>query len=103
MTTLFISHSSKDKFFVRKLADRLMAANLMVWIDEAEIKVGDSLTQKISKGIQSSDYIIIVLSQQSVASNWVQKELRLAMSKELLGERSVLPIIIEKCQIPYFL
>lgn len=103
MTTLFISHSSKDKFFVRNLADRLVKSDLKVWIDEAEIKIGDSLIQKISEGVQDSDFLIVVLSQNSVASNWVQKELQLAMTKEILGNRIILPILIEKCEIPLFL
>lgn len=103
MTTLFISHSSKDKFFVRNLAEKLVSEGVKVWIDEAEIKVGDSLLQKISEGIKDSDYLVIVLSQSSVNSNWVQKELQMAMTKEMMGNRIILPILIESCEIPIFL
>jgi len=103
MTTLFISHSSKDKFFVRNLADRLVAEGVKVWIDEAEIKIGDSLIQKITEGVKDSDYLIVVLSQSSTNSSWVQKELQMAMTKEILGGRVILPILIEKCEIPLFL
>lgn len=103
MTTLFISHSSKDKFFVRNLAERLVAEGIKVWIDEAEIKIGDSLIQKISEGIKDSDYLVVVLSQSSINSNWVQKELQMAMTREIIGNRVILPILIEKCEIPIFL
>ena len=48
---IFLSHSSKDKEFVRKLADDLKTYGLSVWFDEWEIKVGDSITNKISQGI----------------------------------------------------
>lgn len=103
MPTLFLSHSSKDKFFVRKLAEKLKEQGVNVWIDEAEIKIGDSLLEKITEGVKNSDYLVIVLSHNSVESNWVQKELQMAMSRELLGSKIILPILIEKCEIPLFL
>nr|WP_285860686.1 MULTISPECIES: toll/interleukin-1 receptor domain-containing protein [Paenibacillus] len=50
-----MSHSSKDKFFVRKLAEKLNEYGVKVWIDEAEIKVGDSSIEKISAGVKDSN------------------------------------------------
>lgn len=96
MTTLFLSHSSKDKFFVRKLAEKLIEYGVKVWIDEAEIKVGDSLLEKISAGVKDSDYLVVVLSHNSIESNWVQKELQMAMGREILGTKVILPLLIEK-------
>ncbi|PEU28639.1 hypothetical protein CN532_11480 [Bacillus wiedmannii] len=58
MPSVFLSHSSKDKFFVRKLAERLIHSGVEVWIDEAEIKIGDSLIEKISQGIKGADYLV---------------------------------------------
>jgi hypothetical protein len=51
MPSIFLSHSSRDKFFVRELAKKLQDAGVEVWIDEAELKIGDSLTQKIGRAI----------------------------------------------------
>jgi hypothetical protein len=38
---LFLSHSWKDKFFVNKLAEQLAARGVEVWVDSAELRVGD--------------------------------------------------------------
>jgi hypothetical protein len=104
MASVFLSHSSKDRFFARKLAETLKKYGVTVWIDEAELRVGDSLIDKISTAINQADFVAAVLSHNSVNSNWVQKELSLAMSKELAGRRIVvLPILIDRCELPSFL
>jgi len=104
MPSIFLCHSWNDKFFVRKLAEKLEEAGIKVWIDEAELKVGDSLMHKISEAVVQADYVAVILSHSSVSSSWVQKELGLAMIKEVEGRKvTVLPILIEKCEIPKFL
>jgi hypothetical protein len=101
---LFLSHSWKDKFFVNKLAEQLAARGVEVWVDSAELKVGDSLFQSVSKAIADNDHFAIILSHNSVSSNWVQRELQLAMNLVLEKKnRRILPILIERCEVPLFL
>jgi hypothetical protein len=83
MSTLFLSHSSKDKAFVGKLAHDLNSLGIGVWFDRWEILAGDSIIDKISHGIQSNDYLAIILSPNSVSSPWVRKELNSAMMNEI--------------------
>jgi hypothetical protein len=99
--TVFISYASKDRDFVERLAADLRNSGARVWFDQWEIKVGDSITQKINEGIRDNDYLAVVLSPDSVASHWVRKELNAAMMKEL-NSRSVvvLPILYSDCTIP---
>lgn len=104
MGSVFLSHSHEDKEFVRRLAINLTAAGVKVWLDEAEIKIGDSLIRKIEEGISTVEYVAACLSPNSVSSNWVTKELDIAMTKEIKGKRVVvLPILIQDCEIPPFL
>lgn len=104
MSSIFMSHSSSDKPFVRKLADDLRKNGHYVWVDEAEIKVGDSLIEKIEEGIENTEYLGVVLSKNSVQSEWVKREVRIALTQEIHGKRvKVLPILIEKVDIPLFL
>lgn len=101
MPSIFLSHNSNDKPFVRVLATRLIDEGVVVWLDEAVLNVGDSLFDKISQGIQDMDYVAAVISRNSITSSWVQKELSLAMSKEIAGRRVVvLPIVIDNCKLP---
>ncbi len=102
--SIFLCHSSADKAIARRLAAELRARSIQVWIDEAEIRLGDSLIGKIEAAIDDVDYFAILLSKNSVSSNWVLKELRTAMHREISGkEVVVLPLLIEECEIPPFL
>lgn len=104
MSRIFLSHTSKDKPFVRKLANDLRANGHTVWIDEAEINIGDSLIGKIREGLDSVDFVAVVLSKASIGSEWVQKELEIASNREIKEKRKVvLPIKIENVELPGFL
>jgi len=102
--SVFLSHSSKDKLFVGRLATDLKSRGVPVWFDQWELRVGDSLNEKIEQGISQSGWLAVVLSKNSASSDWVQKELRAAQARELRDRNVfVLPIIIDDCEIPLFL
>lgn len=104
MSKIFLSHTSADKPFVRKLAADLRNHGHTVWIDEAEINIGDSLIDKIREGIDSVDYIAVILSQASIESAWVKKELDIASNREIKENKVVvLPLKIENVDLPGFL
>lgn len=70
----FISHSSKDSEFSRKLATGLMVNGYKVWIDELNLNLGGFILREINKAINSSRYVIIVMSPVYFSSNWTQQE-----------------------------
>jgi hypothetical protein len=75
-----------------------------VWLDEAEIQIGDSLTKKIEEGMKKTRYVGVVLSERSIRSSWVERELDIAINREIAtGEVVVLPLLYEKCELPAFL
>ncbi|WP_375204222.1 toll/interleukin-1 receptor domain-containing protein [Hyphococcus sp.] len=103
--SIFLSHTGEDKPFARKLRDELIKRGVPnVWIDEAEIQIGDSLIRKIEKGIDESRYFGVVLSPQAVEAEWVQREVEIAMTNEIKGEEViVLPLLFQECNLPGFL
>ena len=102
--SVFISYSGKDRSFVERLATDLRSKGLYVWFDQWELKVGDSIVDKINAGLTSHDYLIVVLSKASVRSQWVMKELNAGLMRELEERRVVvLPILVEDCDIPALL
>ena len=104
MSSIFLSHNHADKQFVRRLAKDLKKLGVRVWIDEAEVKIGDSLIDKLREGIDKMDYLGVVLSSNSISSSWVKKEVDIAMNQEIKGKRvKVLPLLIEDCELPWFL
>jgi hypothetical protein len=102
--SIFLSHSANDKMFARKLAVDLQRFDAKVWIDEAEIRPGDSLISKIADGVVDAEFLFVVLSATSVASEWVKREVNIALTEEINGKFvKVVPILIDNCKIPAFL
>jgi hypothetical protein len=104
MSKIFMSHSSQDKDFVRRLSVDLKTSGHEPWLDEWEIKVGECIVSKISEGIQDADYAVLVLTPESVASGWVDREWKTMYWSEIQkANLKVLPILLRKCQIPTLL
>ena len=103
--SIFLCHSSKDKDFVRKLARELREYGARVWLDEVELKIGESLTKRIGDAIDECDFFGIVLSNNSINSDWVQRELREALQKEIIRKKDnmILPLMLEPVEMPSFL
>lgn len=101
-TKLFVSYSVRDKEFVQKLVADLVAAGLHVWINMWEITVGDSIVDKINHGISASDYLVAVISKNSVRSKWVSEELNAATVRKIEQDRRafILPVLIERVELP---
>lgn len=102
--SIFLSHSHADNPFVRNLFLDLESRGIKAWLDEAEIRPGDSLIAKIEEGIEVMDYLGVVLSPNSVESEWVLHEVRMALTQEIRGKTvKVIPLLIENCKLPGFL
>lgn len=102
--SIFISHSHNDKEFADKIATALVTKRIPVFVDRWEMQVGDSITTKIEQAITDASYLIIILSKNSVASNWCKREITSGLLLELDRKRVVLlPLLIEDCEIPLFL
>lgn len=104
MPKIFISHSSKDQGFARQLASDLAELGYQPWLDEWEIKVGECIVSKIQKGLDECEYVIVVLSRNSVTSGWVDREWKDKYWDEVkTGKITVLPVLIDDCEIPSLL
>lgn len=89
----FISHASEDKDdIVRSLADALRDYGFVVWYDEFELKIGDSLRKKIDSGLMNSRFGIVIISPSFVKKNWTEYELNGMVAREMNGHKVILPI-----------
>ncbi len=92
----FISHSYKDHDFVYELSEKLKIDGIDVWVDEWELKAGDSIVQKINDAIIESGFLIIILSENSITSDWVMKELNVGLMRQLSSNKiKILPVLLE--------
>src|ERR1035438_3432140 len=71
---VFLSHSSKDKPVVRRLAERLRKDGLRVWFDEWEIRPDDSIPRKIEEGLEQSAVLILCMTVNSLGPDWAKVE-----------------------------
>jgi hypothetical protein len=70
---IFISYNRKDMDFVDKLAANLVRSKHSVWMDRWELSLGDSLIQKIQEALRQSSAILVILSKNSIESEWCKK------------------------------
>ena len=73
---VFICYASEDKdSFVRPLAQALQSLGVSVWYDEFSLRLGDSLSGSIDKGIADSEHGVVVLSDAFFEKKWPRREL----------------------------
>ena len=97
----FISHASEDKErFVLPFAKRLISNGIEAWVDQWEMFPGDNLVDKIfNQGMKQSDVVIVVLSNTSIGKPWVQKELDVAVVKNIEDKTRLIPVRLDRCDI----
>lgn len=90
---VFISHASEDKGAIAQpLAAELRDRGLKIWLDETELRIGDSLRRKIDYGLTHSTFGVVILSKSFFAKGWPQYELDGIIGMSVNGDQRMLPI-----------
>jgi hypothetical protein len=101
---IFLSHNSRDREFVPKLAAQLRLVSGDVWLDEWEIKPGDSIPSEINAALAAVDTVVVVWSANAADSRWVDAELASALTRELSdGSVRVIPVRLDDTALPALL
>jgi hypothetical protein len=99
--SVFISHVSADKPVARRLARELADSGIAVWLDEWRIKVGDSISKSIDDALSSCQFVVLLMSPESLRSPWVEREWRAAYWREIdSGRLHLIPVMISDCELP---
>ena len=96
---IFLSYSRKDKAFARKLAKDLENAGHVVWWDLTHIDGGDRWAREIEEGINQSEILAVIVSPNSINSEWVEKEFIFASKRGM----KIVPLLYEHCELPIWL
>jgi hypothetical protein len=86
----FISYSTKDQEFADRLHADLQAKGVRCWFAPHDLKIGDRFRQRIHESIGDYDKLMVVLSANSIYSEWVEKEVETAFEKERKQKTTVL-------------
>ncbi len=98
---VFLSHNSKDKPRVRRLAERLRTAGLRVWFDEWIIQPGDDIYLAIERGLEASRTLVLCLSPAALGSDWVGLERSTVLFRDPdNAERRFIPLLLADCKLP---
>lgn len=95
---VFISHAGADKDeYIRPIAAALEQKNIAIWLDELEIRWGDSIALKINEGLKTSRFALICLSEAFCERPWPETELSSVLSMQNSdGVKRVLPLILNE-------
>lgn len=92
---VFVSHAWEDKEnFVDDFVSELRKQGLMVWYDTEKLKWGDSMREKIDRGLSKSRYGVVILSPNYIAEHkyWTKAELNGLFQVETINGKMILPI-----------
>lgn len=86
----FVSYSSQDEEFARRLYDDLRDKGVLCWFAPHDIRGGKKLHEQIDDAIRRFDRVLLILSESSINSNWVNTEIANARKREIIENRQVL-------------
>ena len=86
----FISYSSKDQGFAERLYADLQNKNVRCWFAPEDMKIGDKIRDRIDQSIRIHDKLLLVLSENSINSEWVEDEVEAAYEQERQRGKTVL-------------
>ncbi len=94
---LFISYSHADFQFVDQLASALKNRNIRVWYDKGAIRLGEAFSTEIQEALEKSEYFLLVISPDYLASQWANFEMGVALSRNL-GQQSgrIIPLYLRR-------
>jgi uncharacterized protein YjbI with pentapeptide repeats len=86
----FISYSSKDQEFAERLHADLQNKGVRCWFAPEDLKIGDKFRTRIDESIRIYDKLMLVLTENSIRSPWVEEEVEAALEKERQQNKLVL-------------
>ncbi len=96
---IFVSHSHSDNTFCLRLVRDLrhtIGKENAVWYDaEGGLKGGDYWWDKIVEEVSARDFFLVVLSPDAMRSDWVRREINIALHKR----KHVIPLLLHPCNI----
>ena len=101
---IFISYSHLDREAVDRITSRLARDGHDVWTDSSKLAAGDNFERKIREGLEQTDALIVIVSENSFRSKWVQQEFAaIALQQITKRERRIIPVRIDLSDVPSYL
>lgn len=89
-SSCFISYSSQDQSFAERLYEDLQNNGVRCWFAQEDFKIGEKIRTGIDESIRKHDRLLLILSEHSISSRWVEQEVETALAREREEEKLVL-------------
>src|SRR5262249_1254782 len=86
----FISYSSKDDAFAKRLYADLQNKGVRCWFAEHDMPIGAKIIDAIDEAIRMRDKVLLILSGSAIGSDWLEGEMRRALDEERTRNQVVL-------------
>ena len=97
MAKVFISYSRRDLPFVERMVQDLEGAGVSVWYDLSGLEGGEKWVDKIQRALRECECVIVVLSPDSIQSEWVEREFLFASNLK----KRIVPLLYRECELPF--
>jgi serine/threonine protein kinase len=92
---VFVSHATRDRGFVeQEIIGFLESHGIETWYSINDVPSSSYWERTILKGLEISDWFLLVMSPRSAQSEWVKDEVHWAVDKR---PRRIFPVLIEAC------
>ena len=100
---VFLSYSRCDREWAIAVAERLQSEGFDVWDSESELFPGDNFASRIAEALESADAMVVLVSPDALASEWVKHEIDFALGSSRLSGR-LIPVIVRPTErLPWIL
>jgi hypothetical protein len=86
----FVSYSTRDEEFAQQLYGDLRESGVQCWFAPHDVVGGKKLHHQIDEAIRAHERVLLILSESSMASEWVRTEIAKARQLEMKESRQVL-------------
>jgi hypothetical protein len=98
---VFVSYSRRDAQYAERILKGLLEENAArIWVDTQSMEAGQSISAEITEAIKSVDYYLLLISENSNSSTWVQREISLAFELAKDSNLAIIPFLLSRVDVP---
>ncbi|MEM9670661.1 MAG: toll/interleukin-1 receptor domain-containing protein [Pseudomonadota bacterium] len=86
----FISYSSKDQEFAERLHADLQNVGVRCWFAPHDLPIGRKILDGLDEAVRMRDKVLLILSNNAIASDWVEDEVTMAFGEERRRKKEML-------------
>lgn len=100
MSKAYLAHAHEDNVFADRLAEDLQRAGVSLWYDKERLDLGSDIVQRMNEGLENYDFFLVVWSRQAKKSGWVEREIDVALTRQIQEKRRLIPLLLDDTPLP---